>query len=426
MAARRDGVRRLPERGAARREPTAQRRRSRTRTPRTRSATGCGSPTTATTTAPSASTRTRTTARCAATQDIKVQIVEGRKTGAERLILSGGEPTMHPNFLDFVKLGKRAGYRKVQTVTNGRMFTYPEFLETRRGRTGSTRSRSRCTATRPSSTTRSSARRARSSRRRRASRPRSRRSASSSTSTSSSTSRTCEHLPEMLETFIGWGVQGVRSAAHHPVRQRVERGARPPLLRSRREPRVPAAGVRVRAPARRAHLAEPLSAAVHRGFRGSHPGSVQAERRGARPARGVRPVPVARPEAHVPRAGALQVLLPAEPLRHARRGDRRAQGRARSTCFVIAGEPPRAGKLPEAGIARIVGREPRRGRGARARARRRPRSSSSSTSTPASKPLLGEDGTIFGKPLAALLHGRSGGDGRAPRDGAARSRCACS
>ncbi|MFO0592685.1 MAG: radical SAM protein [Polyangiaceae bacterium] len=62
------------------------------------------------------------------TSDIKVQIIEGRKRGAERLILSGGEPTMHPNFLDFVKLGRRAGYRKVQTVTNGRMFQYPEFL----------------------------------------------------------------------------------------------------------------------------------------------------------------------------------------------------------------------------------------------------------------------------------------------------------
>ncbi|MBK7585584.1 MAG: radical SAM protein [Myxococcales bacterium] len=61
--------------------------------------------------------------------DVKVQIVEGRKKGATRLILSGGEPTIHPQFLDFVKLGRRAGYRRVQTVTNGRMFAYPEFLE---------------------------------------------------------------------------------------------------------------------------------------------------------------------------------------------------------------------------------------------------------------------------------------------------------
>lgn len=62
------------------------------------------------------------------TQDIKVQIIEGRKRGSNRLILSGGEPTMHPNFLDFVKLGKLAGYPKIQTVTNGRMFRYPDFL----------------------------------------------------------------------------------------------------------------------------------------------------------------------------------------------------------------------------------------------------------------------------------------------------------
>jgi MoaA/NifB/PqqE/SkfB family radical SAM enzyme len=65
--------------------------------------------------------------------DIKVQIVEGRKRGADRLILSGGEPTMHPNFLDFVRLGKKAGYRKVQTVTNGRMFNYPDFLQAAAG-----------------------------------------------------------------------------------------------------------------------------------------------------------------------------------------------------------------------------------------------------------------------------------------------------
>ncbi len=60
--------------------------------------------------------------------EIKRQILDGRRSGATRLILSGGEPTIHPNFLDFVKLGRLAGYRKVQTVTNGRMFSYGDFL----------------------------------------------------------------------------------------------------------------------------------------------------------------------------------------------------------------------------------------------------------------------------------------------------------
>lgn len=59
---------------------------------------------------------------------IKAEIVQGRREGAERLILSGGEPTTHPRFPAFVRLGKRAGYRWVQTVSNGRMLSYPKFL----------------------------------------------------------------------------------------------------------------------------------------------------------------------------------------------------------------------------------------------------------------------------------------------------------
>ncbi len=60
--------------------------------------------------------------------DVKKQILEGRKAGAQRLILSGGEPTMHPNYVDFIRLGKLAGYPKIQTVTNGRQFSYGDFL----------------------------------------------------------------------------------------------------------------------------------------------------------------------------------------------------------------------------------------------------------------------------------------------------------
>lgn len=61
--------------------------------------------------------------------DVKEQILDGKRKGAERLILSGGEPTMHPSYVDFIKLGRLAGYKKVQTVTNGRLFSYPEFMK---------------------------------------------------------------------------------------------------------------------------------------------------------------------------------------------------------------------------------------------------------------------------------------------------------
>ncbi len=62
-------------------------------------------------------------------EDVKRQILDGRKAGATRLILSGGEPTIHPSYVDFVRLGRLAGYPKIQTVTNGRMFAYGDFLE---------------------------------------------------------------------------------------------------------------------------------------------------------------------------------------------------------------------------------------------------------------------------------------------------------
>lgn len=61
-------------------------------------------------------------------QEVKAQILDGRRKGAERLILSGGEPTIHPRFVDFIRLGRLAGYERVQTVTNGRLFQYRDFL----------------------------------------------------------------------------------------------------------------------------------------------------------------------------------------------------------------------------------------------------------------------------------------------------------
>jgi MoaA/NifB/PqqE/SkfB family radical SAM enzyme len=60
--------------------------------------------------------------------EVKRQILDGRRAGATRLILSGGEPTIHPDYVDFIRLGRQAGYAKIQTVTNGRMFSYPDFL----------------------------------------------------------------------------------------------------------------------------------------------------------------------------------------------------------------------------------------------------------------------------------------------------------
>ncbi len=60
-------------------------------------------------------------------EEVRRRILEGSEAGATRLILSGGEPTIHPDYLSFIKAGRLAGYRWVQTISNGRMFSYGKF-----------------------------------------------------------------------------------------------------------------------------------------------------------------------------------------------------------------------------------------------------------------------------------------------------------
>jgi MoaA/NifB/PqqE/SkfB family radical SAM enzyme len=47
--------------------------------------------------------------------------------GARQLVLSGGEPTIHPEYLSIISLAKSIGYSRIRTITNGRMFRYKSF-----------------------------------------------------------------------------------------------------------------------------------------------------------------------------------------------------------------------------------------------------------------------------------------------------------
>lgn len=62
-------------------------------------------------------------------KDIKSVLAQGRKRLARIAVLSGGEPTLHPNFHEIIIAAKNYGYKKVQVVTNGRMFAYNSFLQ---------------------------------------------------------------------------------------------------------------------------------------------------------------------------------------------------------------------------------------------------------------------------------------------------------
>ncbi len=62
--------------------------------------------------------------------DIKKEIARGREElGAIKLILSGGEASLHPGFFDLIRYARDQGYERVQTVTNGFRLADKDFFE---------------------------------------------------------------------------------------------------------------------------------------------------------------------------------------------------------------------------------------------------------------------------------------------------------
>ncbi|MCC6848748.1 MAG: radical SAM protein [Deltaproteobacteria bacterium] len=60
--------------------------------------------------------------------DVRKELERGREElRADKVILSGGEGSIHPKFIDFVRYAREIGYDRVQTVTNGYMFAKRDF-----------------------------------------------------------------------------------------------------------------------------------------------------------------------------------------------------------------------------------------------------------------------------------------------------------
>lgn len=60
--------------------------------------------------------------------DVRRELVRGREQlHADKVILSGGEGSIHPKFIDFIRYAKQLGYGRIQTVTNGVMLSKREF-----------------------------------------------------------------------------------------------------------------------------------------------------------------------------------------------------------------------------------------------------------------------------------------------------------
>jgi len=61
-------------------------------------------------------------------RQIKKNIERVRNKSNKKIVLSGGEPTLHPQVLDVIKYAKKQGFAKIQLISNGRMFYYKKFL----------------------------------------------------------------------------------------------------------------------------------------------------------------------------------------------------------------------------------------------------------------------------------------------------------
>ena len=67
--------------------------------------------------------RNRTTHECEQELDL------AKKKGAEKVLLTGGEPTIRKDIFDLVAYAKRLGFRTIHIESNGRMFSYPEITK---------------------------------------------------------------------------------------------------------------------------------------------------------------------------------------------------------------------------------------------------------------------------------------------------------
>lgn len=60
-------------------------------------------------------------------RQVAADLREGRRRGNSALVLTGGEPTLQPGFLETIRLARSLGYTDIQVQTNGRLFCYEKL-----------------------------------------------------------------------------------------------------------------------------------------------------------------------------------------------------------------------------------------------------------------------------------------------------------
>ena len=60
-------------------------------------------------------------------KEVEKSLKEAYNKGKNEVVFTGGEPALHPHFLDLVSYAKKIGFEEIQIQTNGRMFAYNDF-----------------------------------------------------------------------------------------------------------------------------------------------------------------------------------------------------------------------------------------------------------------------------------------------------------
>ena len=61
--------------------------------------------------------------------EIKAELDNVSDKKNTRLVVSGGDPTIHPRILDIIAYGKTLNFSYLQMITNGRLFAYRNFSD---------------------------------------------------------------------------------------------------------------------------------------------------------------------------------------------------------------------------------------------------------------------------------------------------------
>ena len=62
-------------------------------------------------------------------KEIKKNLKEAKEKGSQGVVFTGGEPTLHQNFLELVSYAKALDFKIIQIQTNGRLFFYKDFCQ---------------------------------------------------------------------------------------------------------------------------------------------------------------------------------------------------------------------------------------------------------------------------------------------------------